>query len=241
MSDSPTIKSLFAGLQKAMAVELKVTRQNFPHAPTKGAVSEHKWIKLFREYLPSRYTVDSAHILDSEGNISKQIDIVVFDRQYSTIVLNDEAAKYILAESVYAVFEVKQVLDKGNLEDAAEKVKSVRSLTRTSAPIVQADGVVDRRSPDKILAGFLATDIDSPSDFSDYLHTAIASTNGILDLGCVINQGAFFFDEDTQEYRITDADNALLIFYFEFLKSLQKIGTVPAIDFDKYLEVLDNV
>jgi hypothetical protein len=42
---------------------------------------------------------------------------------------------YIPAESVYAVFEVKQDV-KGNIDYAAQKVESVRRLKRTSIEMV---------------------------------------------------------------------------------------------------------
>jgi hypothetical protein len=35
-------------------------------------------------YLPRRYEAASAHVVDSLGNFSDQIDVVLFDRQYST-------------------------------------------------------------------------------------------------------------------------------------------------------------
>ena len=42
------------------------------------------------------------------------------------------------AEAVYAVFEAKQVLNAENIKAAHEKAASVRKLTQTSAPIINA-------------------------------------------------------------------------------------------------------
>ena len=44
---------------------------------------------------------------------SEQIDVVVFDRQYSPFIFNYEGQTIIPAESVYAVFEAKQTVNAG--------------------------------------------------------------------------------------------------------------------------------
>jgi hypothetical protein len=37
------------------------------------------WIDLLEKYLPKRYQAATAHIVDSLGNFSQQIDVVVFE------------------------------------------------------------------------------------------------------------------------------------------------------------------
>ena len=64
-------------------------------------------------YLPKRYQAAKAHVVDSLGNFSQQIDVVVFDRQYSPFIFTYENETIIPAESVYAVFEAKQTADAG--------------------------------------------------------------------------------------------------------------------------------
>ena len=49
--------------------------------------------------------------MDSAGTFSEQIDVVVFDRQYSPFIFNFEGQVIIPAESVYAVFEAKQAIN----------------------------------------------------------------------------------------------------------------------------------
>lgn len=62
--------------------------------------------------------VDKATIIDSAGNQSEQIDLVIYDAQYSYLVFTQGNRKLIPAESVYAVFEVKQELNKAYIEYA---------------------------------------------------------------------------------------------------------------------------
>ena len=100
-----------------------------------------------RKYLPRRYCVDKAIIVDCNGNTSDQIDIVIYDGQYSYFVFKHEQVIYVPAESVYAVIEVKQELNKANLNYAGEKAASVRKLSRTSAEIPFAGGIYRPHQP----------------------------------------------------------------------------------------------
>ena len=95
---------------------------------------------------------------DSEGGFSQQIDIVVFDRQYSPFVFNYQGQKVIPAESVYAVFETKQILNGRMVAYAQEKVASVRKLHRTSMPIPTASGLLPPKPLHPILGGMLGVD-----------------------------------------------------------------------------------
>jgi uncharacterized protein DUF6602 len=67
---------------------LKTARQSFGHPGTKGDASEAVWLQLLQEYLPMRYQAETAHVVDSTGAFSEQIDVVVFDRQYSPFIFN---------------------------------------------------------------------------------------------------------------------------------------------------------
>ena len=121
-----------------MITKLSTNRMSIIHPGAKGDVSELNWIQWLKDYLPKRYCVDKAFIIDCENNISDQIDVVIYDQQYSPFVFNQDSVIYIPAESVYAVFEVKKELNKEYIEYAEKKAGSVRSLHRTSAPIPHA-------------------------------------------------------------------------------------------------------
>ena len=130
-------------------------RKSFGHPGIKGDASELVWLDLVKTYLPKRYSADTAHIVDSEGNFSDQIDIVIFDRQYSPFVFRYAEQTIIPSECVYAVFEVKQTIDTPNVRYAKEKVASVRRLCRTSLPIPYAGGTYDPKPPFPIIGGLL--------------------------------------------------------------------------------------
>ena len=105
------IADLFRHLQEDMICSLTVNRQ-IPHSGAKGNATELRWLDFFSGYFPRRYNFSKGFVIDSRGNLSDEIDIIVYDRQYSPFFFNKDGILYIPAESVYAVFEVKQKIDK---------------------------------------------------------------------------------------------------------------------------------
>src|SRR4051812_25386653 len=129
------LEKLLASLHDDIEQRLAIARSSFSHPGTKGGACESVWVKLLDTYLPRRYSSLSAHVVDSNGRFSEQIDVVVFDRQYSPFIFHYEGQTIIPAESVYAVFEAKQSVNAAQLNYAQNKVASVRRLHRTSLPI----------------------------------------------------------------------------------------------------------
>ena len=135
-----SIARLLSGLHDDISRRLATVRETLAHPGTKGDASERVWLELLQKYLPKRYQAEKAHVVDSKGIFSEQIDVVVFDRQYSPFIFNFEESLVIPAESVYAVFEAKQTINAQLVKYASEKVASVRRLYRTSLPIPHAGG-----------------------------------------------------------------------------------------------------
>ncbi len=154
------LSRLLAGLHDDIERRLATARAAFAHPGTKGDASENIWLQLLQNYLPQRYQAEKAHIVDSKGDFSDQIDVVVFDRQYSPLVFNFENQIIIPAESVYAVFEAKQVITAAHIDYAHAKVATVRRLHRTSLPITHAGGTFSPRPLPHIIGGFLAFESD---------------------------------------------------------------------------------
>ncbi len=130
------------------------------HPGSKGDASEKVWVDLLQDYLPKRYQAATAHVVDSNGVFSEQIDVVVFDRQYSPFIFKYQGQTIIPAESVYAVFEAKQTINATLVEYAQKKISSVRKLRQTSLEIPHAGGVYPPKPPIKILGGFLSFESD---------------------------------------------------------------------------------
>ena len=130
----------YAGLQEQLRAGLTSSRTVIDHPVAKGAGTEANWLKMLQDHLPRRYQAETAFVIDAHGRQSHQIDIVLYDRQYTPELYNVAGQKIIPSEGVYAILEVKPILDRANMEYAGQKVASVRRLQRTSAAIIHAGG-----------------------------------------------------------------------------------------------------
>jgi hypothetical protein len=235
-----SLTQLLTGLHDDIEQRLSIARKSFAHAPTKGDASEHVWLQLLEAYLPKRYQAATAHIVDSNGTFSDQIDVVIFDRQYTPLIFQYEGQTIIPAESVYAVFESKQTVSADMIAYARAKAASVRKLHRTSLPIPHAGGVYDPKTPSPILAGVLSFESDWKPALGDSLQKALAGGNATdrLDLGCVAAHGIFY--HDTEKYALLPERKAATAFFLELIARLQELATVPMIDIRAYAKWLEK-
>ena len=81
MNNKILISELFNSLQNQMIAQLNTNREFILHPGSKGDSLENVWIEWLRKYLPSRYCVDKAIVIDSNGELSHQIDLVIYDQQ----------------------------------------------------------------------------------------------------------------------------------------------------------------
>jgi hypothetical protein len=229
-----SLPQLLTGLPQEIERKLAIARASFAHPGTKGDASERVWLELLQTYLPSRYQAETAHVVDSNGEFSDQIDIVIFDRQYSPFIFNYEGQKIIPIESVYAVFESKQTINATIVGYAQDKVASIRRLHRTSLPIPHAGGVYAPKPLPYIFGGLLAFESDWTPALSLPLTTALKSEPlHRLDLGCVAAHGTFACDA-AGCYALTSQPKAATAFLFDLISLLQTSGTVPMIDVAAY-------
>ena len=259
------LRDLFHGLQKQMLANLNVNREFIAHPGSKGDATEQRWIDFLRTYLPDRYKVDKAIVIDSIGNVSEQMDIVIYDAFYTPFIFNQDGFMYIPSESVYAVFEVNQDV-KGNIEYAAKKIESVRKLKRTSMGMVASGISTSARPLTKIIGGILTT--TSSYSENDTIINQLKKLNGLqtLDLGCLCDTGSFYVDynetipkginptkdindnrkyieqvyesREVNEIKFSDKDVSLFTFFLQLVSYLKSIGTVPAIDINAYLKAI---
>lgn len=237
----PSLKEIYSEVQNEMlAADF---RKILNHPTDKGDKLEKTWLSWFRNYLPKRYQASRATVIDSKGKMSDQIDIVLYDAYYTYMALNTSAdILYIPAESVYAVFEVKPKLTKENMKYAGNKCASVRKLHRTTATISDFKGENNtKKKLFDILSGILTIDSGWNPVFGDPFKeqlTSPRSSKNQLDCGCVLSEGSFFYDSKDKKLITSGKDEALLFFFLQLLQKIQKMGNVPAIDFEEYKKAL---
>ena len=112
------LQQSFALQQAMLECQLKFSRLSITHNATMGNINEKYFIDMIKNYLPDRYAIDTGIVIDSEGKTSDQIDIIIFDNQYTPTLLDQNDHRYIPAESVYAIFEVKPHIDRNYIKYA---------------------------------------------------------------------------------------------------------------------------
>jgi hypothetical protein len=237
-----SLSQLLARLHEDIERRLETCRICFEHPGTKGDASEQVWLELLQTYLPKRYAAEKAHVVDSQGNFSEQIDIVIFDRQYSPFIFKYAEQTIIPAESVYAAFEAKQVINAGQVSYAKGKIKSVRRLHRTSLPIPHAGGTFPAKPPIYIIGGLLTFESDWSPALDQPLRESLADADSLraLDLGCVAAHGHFYLDQQVRNYEIVSGGKPATAFLFKLISQLQFSGTVPMIDIQAYSQWLSR-
>lgn len=245
MSARPSLPDLLAAMHERLATELGIARKTFKHPVSKGDVAESSWLEMLRHHLPQRYQVNKAFVIDSRGESSEQIDIVVHDRQYSPFVLHFRDELFVPAESVYAAFEVKQDMDAGQIDYAGKKIASLRRLHRTSLPIKHAGGKFEPKKPERILGGLLCLESNWNPPFGEPLEDAIKRLpgDGRLDIGCAVQHGIFEvayndFEPPVLTAKLTGC--SLALFVLRLIARLQDMATVPCLDVMAYARCLQD-
>jgi hypothetical protein len=223
------LHQIFRRVQQQMLANLAAS-EIFEHPTACGAATEQHWLDLLNRYLPHRYQATSAFIIDVDGRRSRQIDIAIYDRFYSPLLFHHDSGPHVPAESVYAVFEVKQTLCAKWIADAGRKAASVRKLRRTSAPLLSAGRKYPPKPPFPILAGILSLDAVWAGPFPARVTALLRRLppEQRLDLGCALRQGAF------EGENFSAPDEALIYFVLHLLHRLQQCGATPAIDLTQY-------
>ena len=227
MNKKINIQKLFSALDEEMRLKLSSKIDEIYHPTAKGDESELNWIGLLRTYLPERYKVDSGFVVDHEGTISEQIDIIVYDRHFTPFIFRGENVVYIPAEGVYAVFEVKPHFDKTNYDYAIKKLKSVKELKRTSASFAHILGR-DTKELFDIIGGILTKENKGKKCFNGIKTDSELLIILSLDCGIKIING------ETMEKQ--DNEPILAFFLLKLIEKLRGLGSVPALDVDKYLK-----
>ena len=233
------LRSAFLAEQEVLAVQLRLSSRSITHDSVMGEVNERHFIQVLRKYLPKRYAVDHGIVIDSNGATSDQIDILIFDHQYTPTLLDQQDHRFIPAEAVYCLLEVKPTINKAYLAYAAEKAESVRLLERTSISIRHAGGEFPAKPLFPIISGIVAADIEWADGMSgEPFLTNLNALEGTKALDCGLALSDKCFDTFDGTLTLSPGNNSLAFFIFRLLQKIQSIGTVPAVDWTKYANVI---
>ncbi len=162
----------------------------------RGRAREHLLATFFRNHVPPRLMVSRGEIVDSLGASSGETDLIFADTNSPAFGVGGEAV--IPVEAAVGACEVKSSLSGDNLQEAVEKIRSIKRLTRVDHLGFHAtSGSVTPRIPipPRNPAGYIVA-FESPS-----LETVVANLgsnpqwfdndvmNRAPDLICVLEAG----------------------------------------------------
>jgi hypothetical protein len=110
--------------------ELALTKA-ITHPGESGRARERVLITFLRRLVPAEFGVSTGFIIDSAGEISRQIDLVIYRKSYHPVI-EIGGIRHFLVESVAAALEVKATIgNRATLIQALENIESVKRLDRT--------------------------------------------------------------------------------------------------------------
>jgi hypothetical protein len=106
--------------------------QDVDHPAEGGRARENVIYKYIRKIIPNSFGISTGFILDTQGQISKQIDIIIYRTDYHPI-FEIGGINHFFVESVVAIIEVKSsIRSVSELTKALENIKSVKIFDRSN-------------------------------------------------------------------------------------------------------------
>ncbi len=96
------------------------------HGSTIGQAREFLVTRVLKTILPVGVHIGSGKVIDSRGNSSKQIDVIIYDPRFP--LMKVEGGGLYFVEGVLATIEVKSTIDSAELAGSLDNCKSVLDL-----------------------------------------------------------------------------------------------------------------
>src|SRR5690554_4720318 len=125
------IKENYKRIERSIVEQLFLEFSN--HNPTTGSYREDVWHSLFRQIVPHKFAIEkSVFIIDSNGEISREVDLAIFDEQYTPYIFNYGNVRFIPIEAVAVVVQCKSnSIDNGNLEEWKKSIDKLETNTQS--------------------------------------------------------------------------------------------------------------
>ena len=128
--DSTIYRRALSFAQNKLSASIEQIRHSIPHSAEKGALIERQFRSQLEEVLPAKIGVSQGFVVDSIGGVSRQMDIILYDKLNTPRIFASEGAQMFPVEATYACGEIKTELNASELEDSFEKCLSYKTLCR---------------------------------------------------------------------------------------------------------------
>jgi hypothetical protein len=127
------VEQYFETVEETMRLKFRGWEADLSHPGEKGGIRERRVRDFLSSVLPKRFGLGTGHIIDSQGGISRQTDIVLYDAMDGIVLPVDDYYSLFPCECVYAAIEVKSVLttgEDGTIQACVSSTKAVKMLKR---------------------------------------------------------------------------------------------------------------
>jgi len=244
--DNSSLQRIFEGVGKKLQTDFEFLTSQLSHALSTGEARESTLKELLRQYLPGKLGVDKGIIVSSDGQVSKQIDIVIYDKLNTPLLYCAENLRLFPVEGVYATISVKSKLDSSTLEESVENIRSVKKLSKKAfieqkGVIIYTTNLYGKELPYFPIIGFtFAYSAIGPKTLKDKLEQLDDAGNpeNNIDTICVLNNfvitnqsadGKIIVTKEPNSKRvfIKSESNSLLLFYLLMMHVLPQSWMVP--------------
>lgn len=122
----------YRGITQQIRGEVDFINSIFDHSGVKGEGNEKILRDLLKKFVPEKYGVGTGIIIDKNGNQSKQIDNIIYEKMMYPSILSLTSVHLFPVDIVYATIEVKTTLRSNDAKNCIENSDSVKALDLVS-------------------------------------------------------------------------------------------------------------
>ena len=123
-------RRVLSSAQEKLAAAINQIRHSIPHSGEIGSLIERQFRTQLEEIMPEKIGVSHGFVVDSTNQVSKQMDIILYDKHNTPRIFASDGAQMFPVEATYACGEIKTVLNSKNLDDSFQKCFSYKRLCR---------------------------------------------------------------------------------------------------------------
>lgn len=223
-------------LEEKLIAELNFARSLVAHSGERGRIVELTMQKFLEQHLPEAFGITTGFAIDHKGQLSKQIDLIVYSKSQCPFFFN-EGISVLPVEAVILAVEVKTKMDRREFEDTRQKARSLIGLDRSAILPSNSDRVNPMAGSDgfhmPLVLGVSLDSVDMKELIKSFSGEEIEPIFISMDGNCLMN-GVGPSGRPQWEYKI-DYPAAMFVLMSTMMVTQSNLATI---DISKYLKVL---
>lgn len=178
----------FAFEQTSKNVFFDENNKKLNHPGEYGAYRESVTKDFLKMIIPSRLDIGNGFLMSDKGTVSKQCDIIIYDKTSTPLIENNEKQRFFPVETVCAIGEVKSDLSKSAFIEAINKLarnKKIKEEMTNPSPL-------KRNNTGKF----------SPENYPyDNIFSFLICNRLLFDFSEIVNNIDSYYESDIQQWQ----------------------------------------